>query len=1070
MVASNHESFFESVTGLQAQGLSRWYARRDRYVAEEQARRRHELEMRRTPSPEGPPRSMTAFVGTGFDESHAPLEEGDADHVLSREQVQEQEQEHEEEVEEDHEQEAEQEEEVDRLLEAPAPQKYAKESEEAMPWPLQGLVAKSTAALPFYPLADFAVNKGILNESSPALGGLPGFVMVSENHYRRSWRLTSVRRLRNVACFMEWVPSVRRLKRFSVSSSALSQEQRFRLREALELCCGSREDCSAGFGQEEVRAICEVLDLAEEGEAYIAQMPTGSRVTLSELEQALGTQDFFRMQQGRFFVALGLAEAEHLRGALHLMAGQSWLQDCCLALRCIQCKESVNESLLDFVGPVRESSELGFQLQAAEQLLRFLDSAEDFQAREVSVLLRSLQLTRTQDRLPWWLDVRACRRRAHRHWQRLAVSKIFLQTDEFEDWATKALLLRLRWMLAAQRLWPSDAFRFMDTSNNGCLQRRDLSAGLESLGVRSEGLHDARWTQQVSNLFRWIAQEGREVLFLEDFRAALELHDTTLKGHQSFSAAASPASRASPASVRGSHESPVSEAKETASTKPPRQADAATPPAPMSESGKSAAGEEDARPGPAPTKTVKERDYPASPAAASPLTRPRTPSCSPEVSVSRLSPDMCRQLSAGRFKHKWQKHSAFHPVWFANDMGAKPSLAIWAPVELVPRGKFLGVKRGSHAVKERLAFGHYVSMSPSPPVTELLEITDEQYSGFFAKHPRDELNRFLDTYFPHPIRFRQVWHLKESALKSVYMWAPVPPSPDFMACGMLCTTDDEAPALQEVRCLPRRWPAWAVLSFVPLCQLHSLRGASESSTLRRAMASDEVLPEADSLDWRQFRARLIERETSEVLLDDSDASAAEPRLPWKYVAVPSRNHGSTRMVDESDEHQDTWMHRSPLVEKGSVLVAKPGFWSLDCPCFHKAVILITEHGEDYDMGFVLNRPTTRVETFGRLEFTVWYGGPCQSLDHEESDQWKFCLHMRPDIPGAEPIAQGIYMSEPWAAAGYILESDGKASEEDFMLLVGHCGWGPGQLEAELAEGDTWLLAAADTKASEGSMI
>ncbi|CAE7712174.1 unnamed protein product [Symbiodinium sp. CCMP2592] len=33
MVASNHESFFESVTGLQAQGLSRWYARRDRYVA-----------------------------------------------------------------------------------------------------------------------------------------------------------------------------------------------------------------------------------------------------------------------------------------------------------------------------------------------------------------------------------------------------------------------------------------------------------------------------------------------------------------------------------------------------------------------------------------------------------------------------------------------------------------------------------------------------------------------------------------------------------------------------------------------------------------------------------------------------------------------------------------------------------------------------------------------------------------------------------------------------------------------------------------------------------------------------
>ncbi|CAE7254425.1 CPK24 [Symbiodinium natans] len=803
-----------------------------------------------------------------FEASHAPWEE-DADHALSREQVQEQEQEHEEEVEEDHEQEAEQEEELDRLPEAPAPQKYAKESEEATPWPVRGLVGKS-AALPFYPLADFAVNKGILNESSPALEGLPGFVMISENHYRRSWRLTSVRRLRNVACFLEWVPSAGRLKRFTVSPSALSQEQRFRLREALELCSGSREDCSAGFGQEEVRALCEVLDLTNEGEAYIARMPTGSRVTLAELERALGTQDFFRMQEGRFFVALGLTEAEHLRGALHLLAGQSWLQDCCLALRCIGCKESVNESLLDFVGPVRESAELGFQLQAAEQLLRFLNSAEDFQAREVNVLLRSMQLTRTQDRLPWWLDVRACRRRAHRHWNRLAVSKVFMQMDEFEDWATKALLLRVRWALAAQRLWPSDAFRFMDTSNNGCLQRRDLAAGLESLGVRSEGLNDARWMQQVTNLFRWIAQEGREVIFLEDFRTALEQRDADLEG---FSAA-SPASRAS---------GNASEGKDSALTKTPRQADPLTPSASPKKPSAGEGGPSTATNLPLATpaavaaavtaaKTIEE--IPASGTATpSPLARPRTPSCSPEGGVYRLSPDMCRQLSAGRFKHKWQKHSAFHAIWFANDAGAKPSLVVWAPVELVPRGKFLGVKRGSHAVKERLSFGHYVSMSPTPPTVELLEVTDEQYSGFFAKHPRDELNRFLDTFFPHPIRFRQVWHLKETALKFVYMWAPVPPSADFVACGMVCTTDDEAPSLQEVRCLPRLWaersPAsravqvWCAVGEEGLAASAWLPGGEGTGFLQLSTgAAVEVAPELQHMQQRnrKFYASLPQTE------------------------------------------------------------------------------------------------------------------------------------------------------------------------------------------------------------------
>eukprot|EP00438_Fugacium_kawagutii_P014841 Skav234815 [mRNA] locus=scaffold69:781465:788178:- [translate_table: standard] len=58
---------------------------------------------------------------------------------------------------------------------------------------------------------------------------------------------------------------------------------------------------------------------------------------------------------------------------------------------------------------------------AAEQVYRFLNSAEDFQAREVSVLLRCLQLTRME-----------------------------------------ALLLRLRWALAAGQLWPADAFRLLD--------------------------------------------------------------------------------------------------------------------------------------------------------------------------------------------------------------------------------------------------------------------------------------------------------------------------------------------------------------------------------------------------------------------------------------------------------------------------------------------------------------------------------------------------------------------------------------------------------------------------------
>lgn len=700
---------------------------------------------------------------------------------FSKEQVQEQEQEQEEEVEQDHEQEVQLEEDLEKVPEAAADQRYARDAEEATPWPLRGLFARSRETLPFYPMADFAVNKGIFNESSPALSGIPPFVLLSDNYYRRQWRLSSVRRLRNVLCFLEWVPSATHLKRFSVFNA--SDEQRARLREALTLCAGGREDCSAGFGRDEVRALCNALDLAKEGQAFTAQM--SRRITLADLEKELITQGIYKMQQGRYFVALSLEEAEHLRGTLHLLQNSSIPAQCGLALRCIACKESgSDESLLDWHGPVLQSTELNHQLEVAEQVFRFLNSAEDFQAREVSVLLRCLQLTRMEDRLPWWLDVRACRRRSHRPWQKCAVAKVFQKTDEFEDWGTKALLLRLRWTLAAAQLWPADAFRLLDVGNNGCLQRKDLISGLERLGVRSEGLSQERWTRQVENLFRWMAQDHREVIFLEEFRAALEF--SSAEALSVASPAASPASPASP-QANASHKqilAPTSPRVGTgvfawpsdvvgANTSPLRSG-AVGPAVPPSMS------------------QVPQALSPASPGLENFLMSPTAA----EICPHYLTGKMCQKLSAGRFKVKWHKHFSFRPLW------SDGLLTLWAASELIPRGNFIGLKRGSNAVKERIAWSHYVSTAK--PSTHLVEVTDEQHSGFFAKHPRDELKRFLGTFFPHPIRFRQIWRSKDKS-NALYIWAPVPPSSDYVAVGMLCTTVDEAPDLEELRCMPRLW-------------------------------------------------------------------------------------------------------------------------------------------------------------------------------------------------------------------------------------------------------------------------
>ncbi|CAE8620304.1 unnamed protein product, partial [Polarella glacialis] len=106
----------------------------------------------------------------------------------------------------------------------------------------------------------------------------------------------------------------------------------------------------------------------------------------------------------------------------------------------------------------------------------------------------------------------------------------------------------------------------------------------------------------------------------------------------------------------------------------------------------------------------------------------------------------------------------FRPLWTSSP--TESPLSVWAPEELIPRGKFLGIQRGSNSVKERVALGHYATTSFSgPAAVSLLEVTDQQHSGFFAKHPRDDLHRFMEVFFPHPVRFRQIWRQQQSSSK-----------------------------------------------------------------------------------------------------------------------------------------------------------------------------------------------------------------------------------------------------------------------------------------------------------------
>ena len=139
--------------------------------------------------------------------------------------------------------------------------------------------------------------------------------------------------------------------------------------------------------------------------------------------------------------------------------------------------------------------------------------------------------------------------------------------------------------------------------------------------------------------------------------------------------------------------------------------------------------------------------------------------------------------------------------------------------------------------------------------------------------------------------------------------------------------------------------------------------------------------------------------------------------------------------------------------RGQLLIAGP---SLLDPNFWRTVVLVVEHTDDGALGLVLNRPseTTVGEAVSQLEELVdrddqlFIGGPVQPsaviVLAEFEDPGDAALIAFADI--------GVL------AAGASLEDAG-ADVRSGRAFVGHSGWGPGQLDAELERGD-WILEPA----------
>jgi putative transcriptional regulator len=142
------------------------------------------------------------------------------------------------------------------------------------------------------------------------------------------------------------------------------------------------------------------------------------------------------------------------------------------------------------------------------------------------------------------------------------------------------------------------------------------------------------------------------------------------------------------------------------------------------------------------------------------------------------------------------------------------------------------------------------------------------------------------------------------------------------------------------------------------------------------------------------------------------------------------------------------------VFKPTLLLSMP---QLQDPNFMKTVVLLCDFVPEGAFGLVVNRPlhtpavslvTLNPEVVDGNDMPLWIGGPV-----EPQRGW-ILTGDPPEEPDFRTIVDGLYLSTSPVLLRRVL-SEHPAPRA--RVLAGYAGWGPGQLDEELAH-SSWLMA------------
>lgn len=143
------------------------------------------------------------------------------------------------------------------------------------------------------------------------------------------------------------------------------------------------------------------------------------------------------------------------------------------------------------------------------------------------------------------------------------------------------------------------------------------------------------------------------------------------------------------------------------------------------------------------------------------------------------------------------------------------------------------------------------------------------------------------------------------------------------------------------------------------------------------------------------------------------------------------------------------------------LIAMP---RLDDPNFNGSITYICQHNEDGAMGIVINKASglTLGDIFEQLDLNsngaytsleIMQGGPVQ-LDRG------FVLHKGEQTwDSSYQVSEEVHLTTSKDILSALSKNEGP---EQFIIALGYAGWGPGQLEEEIAQ-NAWLTCPVNNE-------